>query len=85
MKNAFVLLKNGTGDINAEAVLSVFRAKGYGFLEGRILFHAEAKKLCDCVNSLNAEYENIVVLVDKAYLPFAKNALVALTRPACFK
>ena len=85
MKNAFVLLKNGTGDINAEAVLSVFRAKGYGFLEGRILFHAEAKKLCDCVNSLNAEYENIVVLVDKAYLPFAKNALVALLGEGSFQ
>ncbi len=77
MKNACVILKNEKGaDERAVASLfDAFRAQGYIFDEVRTLRNADAEKFRTVLTETKKEYENLLLLADKAQLPTVKSAV----------
>lgn len=55
-----------------------FRLGGYLFDEIRILAGADEKKLLSAIENLRAEYDNVVITTDKAYLIYVKTALATI-------
>ncbi len=79
MKNACIVLKNkiAVEDSGENALLAAFSHSGYPFEEIRIL-PLEEKKLLVALAELEGENDDILLLVDKPYLPFAQKALRAI-------
>ncbi len=77
MKNACVVVKKGilTEDCGENAIFRAFSSFGYEFHELRILFEGESTKVPAMLKALRAEYDNILLLVDKSSLSFFQKGI----------
>ena len=78
MRNACVVWNNGknnafTGGI--DLTIDTFRVGGYIFDEIRILLSSDEKTLLSALSGLQTAYDNVVVVTDKARLPYAKTTI----------
>ena len=79
MKNACVVLKKDkdvVSDSGWQAVAEAFCQNGYTFDEIRMLCIAEEYRVISALNSMKSEFENLVILTEKALLATAKKYLM---------
>ena len=80
MKNACIVWNhqnNGLRTLDFAPVLDGFRAFGYPVDELRMLSGADNQKLCAAVSALKTEYDNVILITEKAWLDYVKAVLVA--------
>ncbi len=88
MKNVCVVFKkqdNGLFTVGETSVIKAFNAFGFLFDEIRFLYSPDEKKLCNAVNKLKDEYENILFLTARTDLLFVKTLLSSIFEGKTFQ
>ncbi len=79
MNNACIVLqkKINPSENGVAAVLGVFLANGYSFMDARFILQSDEKRVQECIQSLKESADTLLLLADKTALPIVKGYISA--------